>query len=83
MICRELGKLGIQCEETEDSITICPGKLRGTKVETYDDHRVAMAFAITGLRTEGVVIQNPSCCKKTFPEYFEILDHVCGQLERV
>lgn len=81
VICQELGKLGIQCEETEDSITICPGKPQGTEIETYDDHRVAMAFAITGLRTKGVVIQNPSCCKKTFPEYFDILDCVCRQLE--
>lgn len=78
VICRELQKLGVRCQETEDSITIYPGKMQGAEIETYDDHRVAMAFAITGLRTEGVVIQNPSCCKKTFPEYFDILERIEG-----
>lgn len=70
----ELAKLGIRCSETEDSITIYPGEMQGATIETYDDHRVAMAFAITGLRTAGIVISNPSCCKKTFPEYFTVLD---------
>lgn len=73
----ELERLGIQCEETEDSITVYPGEPLGTSIRTYDDHRVAMSFAIVGLRTEGIVIENPSCCKKTFPEYFTVLEHVC------
>lgn len=72
----ELAKLGIQCSETEDSITIYPGEMQGATIETYDDHRVAMAFAITGLRTAGIVISNPFCCKKTFPEYFTVLDGI-------
>ena len=74
VICKELGKLGIECSKTEDSVTVYPGKLHGAEIETYDDHRVAMAFAIIGLRTEGIIIKNPSCCKKTFPEYFDVLD---------
>ncbi len=69
-----LHALGIHCEETAGSITIYPGKIRGAEIETYNDHRVAMAFAITGLRTPGVIIRNPSCCKKTFPEYFSVMD---------
>jgi len=76
VICTELGKLGIRCVEAEDSITIYPGKPEGARIRTYDDHRVAMAFAITGLRAEGIVIENPSCCKKTFPEYFTVMGQV-------
>ena len=45
-------------------------------IETYEDHRVAMAFSLLGLRTEGIVIDHPDCCKKTFEEYFEILERL-------
>lgn len=72
----ELARLGIRSEMTEDSVTIYPGEVQGAQVETYDDHRVAMSFAITGLRADGVVIRNPSCCKKTFPEYFTVLEQI-------
>lgn len=74
----ELARLGIRCTETEDGITIYPGEPVGACIKTYDDHRVAMSFAIMGLRTEGIVIENPSCCKKTFPQYFTVLEQVCG-----
>jgi 3-phosphoshikimate 1-carboxyvinyltransferase len=43
-------------------------------VETYNDHRMAMGFALTGLRAPGVVIANPSCVTKTFPGFFETLN---------
>lgn len=77
VITKELHKMGIRCEEKEDRITIYPAKPRGARIHTYEDHRVAMAFAITGLRTEGVIIENPECCKKTFPEYFSVLTEIC------
>lgn len=79
-IVTELSKMGIRCEEGEDSITIFPGHPGASLVETYEDHRMAMGFALTGLRTEGIVIDNPSCCRKTFEEYFEILDKITEQL---
>lgn len=72
----ELGKMGIKCVEEGDGITIYPGRPQGARIRTYDDHRVAMAFAIMGLRTEGVLIENPSCCKKTFPDYFTVMGQV-------
>ena len=43
-------------------------------IHTYNDHRMAMAFAVTGTRLPGITIDNPSCCRKTFENYFEILD---------
>lgn len=70
----ELGKMGIRTEEGMDEITIYPGEPEPTVVETYDDHRVAMSFALVGLKKDGIKISNPSCCRKTFEEYFEVLE---------
>lgn len=81
-IVTELGKMGIRCQETEDSITIYPGNPSPSAVETYDDHRMAMGFSLIGLRSDGIVICNPSCCRKTFENYFEVLDSVAAELTR-
>lgn len=75
-IVTELRRLGISCEEEESAVTIYPGTVTGGTVETYEDHRVAMAFSLLGLRTEGIWIANPRCCAKTFEDYFDILDHL-------
>ncbi len=72
-IVTELGRLGIGCEERPDGITIHPGEIRPATVHTYEDHRMAMAFSLIGCRVEGIVIDNPECCKKTFENYFEVL----------
>lgn len=79
-IVTELGKLGIVCEMGEDFIRICPGTPKSGVVETYEDHRMAMGFSLIGLRTEGIVIDNPACCRKTFENYFETLEGVAGEL---
>lgn len=76
----ELTRMGIHCESDEDSITIYPGQPSPTQVETYEDHRMAMGFALTGLRAPGIVIKDPGCCRKTFKEYFEVLDNVIKTL---
>lgn len=73
-IVTELGKMDISCEETDTSITIYPGTPKPSLVNTYEDHRMAMGFALTGLRAEGIVIDNPGCCKKTFENYFDVLE---------
>ena len=69
----ELRKLGARAESTRDSLTIAPAPLHGAEIETYYDHRMAMAFALAGLRVPGVVIRDPSCAAKTWPDYFEAL----------
>ena len=76
-IATELKKLGVQCEEEESAITIYPGRPQPGVVETYEDHRMAMAFSLIGLLVEGIVIDNPMCCRKTFENYFELLDALC------
>lgn len=75
-IITELNKLGIKCEELkeEEGILITPTKPNNAVVETYEDHRIAMAFALFGLKVDGVVIDNPNCCRKTFENYFETLE---------
>lgn len=69
----ELRRMGLTVETEWDRVTIHPGLPRPTDVETYDDHRIAMSFAVTGLRAPGIRIVNPSCVSKTFPEFFEVL----------
>ena len=73
--CTELIRLGVQVEEHEDGMTIYPCTMfKPSVVQTYNDHRMAMAFSLIGLRFDGVTIENPSCVSKTFPNYFEVLD---------
>lgn len=73
-IITELGKMGILCQETEDGLIIYPNSPKPSAVDTYDDHRMAMGFSLIGLRTPGIIINNPECCRKTFEHYFEVLD---------
>ncbi len=73
---RELTKLGAQVEEGHDFLVVHPlaaENARPAQIDTYGDHRMAMAFALAGLRLPGVVIRNPACVTKTFPEYFQVL----------
>ncbi|HLX38267.1 MAG TPA: hypothetical protein VKR29_10720, partial [Candidatus Binataceae bacterium] len=72
-IATELRRLGAGVVDVEDGMEIMPSRLRGASIETYDDHRIAMAFAVVGLRIPGVRIQNPSCVAKTFPGFFDEL----------
>ncbi|GAA3828485.1 3-phosphoshikimate 1-carboxyvinyltransferase [Sphaerisporangium flaviroseum] len=70
----ELRKMGITVEEYPDAMTITGGKPAGAVIDTYDDHRIAMSFAIAGMRTEGVVIRDPGCVAKSFPTFWQTLD---------
>ncbi len=74
-LANELRKLGAKVDEHDDGFTVTPGPLRAAEVETYDDHRMAMSLALVGLRQPGVVIKDPECTSKTYPDYF-------GDLER-
>ena len=80
-ITTELSKLGIHCEQTDTSITIYPGIPHAGKVATYEDHRMAMGFSLIGLRAPGIVIDNPACCRKTFENYFEVLEEALSIFE--
>ncbi|MDD9936015.1 MAG: 3-phosphoshikimate 1-carboxyvinyltransferase [Myxococcales bacterium] len=75
-VVRELGRLGIDAVEEEDGLVIQPGTPQPGQVETYDDHRMAMAFALLGLREPGIRIADPGCTSKTFPDYWDVLDQL-------
>jgi len=73
--CTELARLGVHVEEHEDGMAIYPCQtLQPANIQTYNDHRMAMAFSLIGLRFEGITIENPSCVSKTFPDFFEVLE---------
>ncbi len=70
----ELRRMGISAVEYEDGLEIEPSTPKPAEIETYDDHRMAMSFALIGLRAKGVKIKHPECVSKTFPDYFQRLD---------
>jgi 3-phosphoshikimate 1-carboxyvinyltransferase len=72
----ELRKIGVQAEKTETGMVIYPGEVQEGTVHTYDDHRIAMAFAILGLVVPGITLDSPQCVAKTFPSFFDVLDQV-------
>lgn len=68
----ELSRLGATVNSGDDFLIIRPGtNLAGAEVETYDDHRMAMSFALAGLKIPGVKIKNPRCVEKSFPDFFD------------
>ncbi|MCP4640747.1 MAG: 3-phosphoshikimate 1-carboxyvinyltransferase, partial [bacterium] len=75
----ELRKLGATVDEWDDGLRITPGTLRGARIETYDDHRMAMSLAVVGLALPGVVILDPGCTAKTYPDFFNDLGSVAGR----
>jgi 3-phosphoshikimate 1-carboxyvinyltransferase len=71
----ELQKLGARVEATDDEMRITPPDApTGGRIRTYEDHRMAMSFAVAGLRIPGIVIENPDCVAKTFPDFFDRLE---------
>jgi len=70
----ELAKTGIRAEETGDGLVITGGTPRGAEIETYNDHRIAMSFAVLGLRAPGMRIRNPGCVGKSFPGFWDELE---------
>ncbi|MCC6231052.1 MAG: 3-phosphoshikimate 1-carboxyvinyltransferase [Verrucomicrobiales bacterium] len=67
----ELTKCGARVEEAGDTLTVFPGgALHGAEIETYHDHRMAMCFAVFGLRVPGIRLRDPGCVRKTFPNFF-------------
>jgi len=73
--CAELMRLGVRVNEHEDGMTIYPcDAIQPATIRTYNDHRMAMAFSLIGLRVPGICIENPGCVSKTFPNFFETLD---------
>ncbi|KAG2332094.1 hypothetical protein Bca4012_018332 [Brassica carinata] len=76
-ICTELRKLGATVEEGSDYCVITPpAKLKPAEIDTYDDHRMAMAFSLAACADVPVTIKDPGCTRKTFPDYFQVLERI-------
>ena len=73
-VVNELRRMGISAVEYEDGLEIEPSTPKPAEIETYDDHRMAMSFALIGLRANGIKIKYPECVSKTFPDYFQRLE---------
>lgn len=79
-VATELSRCGIDVVVDADGWTIRPGRPRPTVVRTYEDHRMAMSFALLGLAAEGIAIADPGCVAKTFPGYWHLLGRVSGRV---
>lgn len=71
---RELSRMGIDVACGDDGLTITGGKAHGARINTYNDHRIAMSFAVAGLKVPGIQIENESCVSKSFPNFWEVFD---------
>ncbi|MDJ0723010.1 MAG: 3-phosphoshikimate 1-carboxyvinyltransferase [Desulfobacterales bacterium] len=72
----ELGRMGIETRSDGNDLIIVGGKPRGAEIETYDDHRIAMSFAVAGLMAEGTRIRNEHCVDKSFPGFWQVFAQV-------
>ena len=75
----ELTKMGISATKTKDGLAITGGTPKGTIIETYDDHRIAMSFALAGLLVPDMAIANPKCVEKSFPEFWDVFEGLYDQ----
>lgn len=80
-VATELRRTGIRVEEEADGLLIHPGVPHAARIATYEDHRMAMSFALLALRTEGIEIEDPGCVAKTYPGYFADLARATGITE--
>lgn len=75
----ELRKLGVSVDEHQDGLDITPSSITPAAIDTYSDHRMAMAFSLIGLKVPGIKINDPECVSKTFPNYFEVFQNIYSQ----
>ena len=76
-----LEKMGITVTEKEDSLTISGGKPKGAVIESFDDHRIAMAFSILGAVAGNTIIENAGCIAKTYPDYWQVFESLGGRVK--
>jgi len=81
-VCAELGKMGIHTEATADTLRVYGGRPHAAIVDTYGDHRMAMAFAVAGAQLPGLKIRNPQVVSKTFPTFWQALRQAGVQTRR-
>jgi 3-phosphoshikimate 1-carboxyvinyltransferase len=75
-VATELRRVGLNVEVHPDGLTIHPAPPRPAVIQTYDDHRMAMSFALLGLRADGIEIADPGCTAKTYPGFWDDLERL-------
>lgn len=75
-VAKELSKMGIEAVCSQSGLIIKGGKPKSAVIDTYDDHRIAMSFALAGLKTPGTRINDEMCVKKSFPNFWQVLDQL-------
>ena len=78
-VASQLSKMGITVNTGEDWMSVQGGNPHGAVIKTFDDHRIAMSFAVAGLAVEGITIENPECVGKSFPSFWELFDALEGR----
>ena len=78
-VAAELAKMSREARETADGLVIRGGAPKGAVIQTYNDHRIAMSFAVAGLKTPGVSITDPDCVAKSFPDFWEFFHRLYRQ----
>ncbi len=73
-VVNELSKMDIKASCTDTGLSINGGRPRGAVIDTYSDHRIAMSFALAGLRIPGIVIKDERCVEKSFPDFWNVLE---------
>ncbi len=71
-VANELSKMGINVTVTDSGLIIEGGNPGAAKIDTYDDHRIAMSFAVSGLIVPGIIIKDETCVEKSFPNFWEV-----------
>jgi 3-phosphoshikimate 1-carboxyvinyltransferase len=77
-VANELIKMGITARSSDDGLIVTGGQPRGSEIETYGDHRIAMSFAVAGLAAPGTIIQDEDCVEKSFPNYWQVFEGMYG-----
>jgi 3-phosphoshikimate 1-carboxyvinyltransferase len=73
-VCSELGKMGIEAGHDEDALWVVGGRPRPAGIDCHNDHRIAMSFAVAGLKTPGLTIRDEACVQKSFPEFWKVFE---------
>ena len=80
-VANELRKAGVNIKQGKDRLIINgnPDKLHSAQIECYNDHRMAMAFSILGLKVPGIVIKDEKCVRKSFVDFYEVFKEIGGR----
>jgi 3-phosphoshikimate 1-carboxyvinyltransferase len=78
-VVNELSKMGIEASCSDTGMIIKGGSPKGAEIDTYGDHRMAMSFALAGLKVPGIAIRDEKCVEKSFPNFWDVFEGLYGK----